>query len=75
MRNTNMKKMTILKIRGSDYNKEFTSLLMLGTVLMLLKGLKTLRVLKDFKFGVYGIIEIQLRININMSNTFHGSLR
>ena len=75
MRNTNMKKMTILKIRGNDYNKEFTSLLMLGTVLMLLKGLKTLRVLKDFKFGVYGIIEIQLRININMSNTFHGSLR
>ena len=70
-----MKKMTILKIRGNDYNKAFTSFLMLGTVLMLLKGLKTLRVLKDFKFGVYGKIEIQLMIKINMSNTFHGSLR
>ena len=70
-----MKKISILKIRGNDYNKEFTSLLMLGTVLILFKGLKTLRVLKDLKLGVDGKIEIQLMIKINMSNTFHRSLK
>ena len=70
-----MKKISILKIRGNDYNKEFTSLLILGTVLILFKGLKTLRVLKDFKLGVDGKIEIQLMAKINMSNTFHRSLK
>ena len=67
--------MTMLKIRGSESSNEFTSLLMLGTVFILFNGLKTLKVLNDFKFGVEGNIDIQLMITIRISKTFQGSLK
>ena len=70
-----MKKMTMFKIRGRDCNRELTSLLILGTDLIVFRGLKTLSVLKDFKFGVEGKIETQLIITIKISNTFQGSLK
>lgn len=47
----NIKKETRYPIYGSESKSVLTSRFMLGTALMLLRGLKTLMVLRDFRFG------------------------
>ena len=72
--NMNKKKSTMLNTWGSESIRELTSLLMLGTALILRRGLMTLRVLRDFRLGILGIIEIQLIKTTVRSKIFQISL-
>lgn len=75
----NMKniKITAFPRLGKDASKDPMSLLMLGKALIDLRGLKTLNVLRAFKFaagkeGMNSIIPIQ---TTRKSSQFQGSLR
>ena len=70
----NRKKKTMFTSYGRDSSSELTSLLMLGTALILLRGLMTLRVLRDLRLGMFGNIDIQLIMTTAKSKIFHGSL-
>ena len=60
---------------GRDLRSVTTSRFMLGTALILLKGLKSLIFLIDFRFGTVGINEIRPTITTIKSRMFHGSLK
>jgi len=46
---------------GNDCNKVLTNLLILEIALMLLNGLKALRILSDFRFTLYATKSVTLR--------------
>lgn len=56
-------------------SKVYTRRFIEGTALMLLRGLKTLIILKDFRFGKSGINEIIPITTTMKSITFQGSLK
>ncbi len=60
---------------GKDFSKVWTSLFILGTALMLLKGLNSLIFLIDLRFGTLGIKDNNPTITTIKSSTFHGSLK
>lgn len=68
----NMKE-TRYPICGKDISKVATSLFMLGTAFILLRGLKTLIVLNDLRLGTFGMRDIIPMITTIKSRTFHGS--
>ena len=57
-------------IYGRDKSSVLVSLLRLGTILILLRGLRTLRVLRDLRLGTEGISWIMPTITIEKSKTF-----
>lgn len=67
--------MTTEPSSGKDIINVETNLLILGTALIDFRGLKTLNVLKAFKFGTLGIKSTIPIIATVKSNTFHGSLK
>jgi hypothetical protein len=60
-------------ILGKDRSNVATRRFILGTALILLRGLNTRMVLKDFRFGNEGIIDIKLIITTVKSRIFQGS--
>jgi hypothetical protein len=68
------KRDTRYPMRGIAISKVATSLFILGTAFMLLRGLITRIVLSDFRFGTDGMREISPMITTTKSRTFQGSL-
>jgi hypothetical protein len=62
-------------IGGKAISKVATWRFILGTALIDLSGLNTLKVLSDFRFGTLGISEMSPMMTTKKSRTFQGSLR
>lgn len=72
---TNIRKATTFASGLMDAIKEVMCLFMLGTALMDRRGLSTLRVRRDFIFGMPGMFSKSPTTTTIKSNQFHPSLR
>lgn len=71
----NIKKRTTCAIAGMDMSRVLNCFFMLGTTFTLRRGFRTLKILRTFKFGLDGSIEMKLTTSTRKSKAFQASLR